>query len=109
MKSTKTVSERITPVAIQTAWNITWTDGERQDVWHGALKFRGRGGPLKRFRKPFATEADAMAHAEWHRQRCIKADRMPETMEERQYREDDEEEAAEAGWAGKKARRHERP
>lgn len=65
------------------------SDGQRRDFWKGVLLI-ARQGPFYLF-STFYTEEKALAYAERAREKHIVAGRMPETMRQRQRREDEEE------------------
>lgn len=93
-RTKKPVAGRIEAKAIRTELLAMCGDGLRRDSWKGVLLVARQAKIV--LRRVFHIEAEALAYAERQRQRHIAADRMPETMIERQRREDEEYERANA-------------
>ena len=85
----QTIAERIIARAKLVHRMAMCTDGQRRDFWKGVLLI-ARQGPFYLF-STFYTEHEALAYAERAREKHIVTGRMPETMKQRQKREDEEE------------------
>lgn len=89
----KTVGMRIKAKAILRQRDGPCSDGTRRSIWQGAIQWTGARAKTQCLRRVFYSEADALKHANEEREKWIKLNRMPETMCERQQREDREEAA----------------
>ena len=93
-KPKQTIAERILARAVRTQTLAMCTDGKRRDLWKGILLI-AKQQPFYLF-PTFYTEEEAMSYARRERGKHIVAGRMPETILQRQRREDEEERQREA-------------
>jgi len=85
------------------------SDGVHRDVWKAVVEIGCRQGARKTLRPTFFSKAAALAHAGTARDTMVAAGGFPETMRERQRRENAAERAVESDWLGTRRWNDENP